>query len=114
MNRRLFLLVLLLSFASLAGAATLTGRVVGVSDGDTITVLDSTNDQHKVRLAGIDAPEKAQPFGSRSKARLSSLVYGKTVTVEFVKFDRYQRMVGKVIGPDGTDLCLEQIKTGLA
>jgi len=87
-------------------AATLTGRVVGVTDGDTITVLDSTNDQHKVRLAGIDAPEKVQPFGARSKAHLSSLVYGKTVIVEFVKFDKYQRMVGKVFAPDCSDVCL--------
>lgn len=95
-------------------AATLTGRVVGVTDGDTITVLDSTNDQHKVRLAGIDAPEKVQPFGARSKAHLSSLVYGKTVIVEFVKFDKYQRMVGKVFAPDGSDVCLGQLRAGLA
>jgi endonuclease YncB( thermonuclease family) len=87
--------------------------VVGIAAGDTITVLDSTNGQHKVRLAGIDAPEKAQPFGSRSKANLSGLVYGKTVTVEYVKFDRYQRMVGKVL-VDGRDACLGQIKAGLA
>jgi endonuclease YncB( thermonuclease family) len=77
-------------------------------------VLDSTNDQHKVCLAAIDAPEKAQPFGSTSKAHLSGLVYGKTVTAEFVKFDKYQRMVGKVMTPDGRDACLEQIKAGLA
>jgi len=87
--------------------------VVGVTDGDTITVLDSTNGQHKVRLAGIDAPEKAQPFGSRSKQSLASMVAGKTVAVEFVKFDRYQRMVGKVI-LNGRDICLEQIKAGMA
>jgi endonuclease YncB( thermonuclease family) len=60
------------------------GRVVAVADGDTPTVLDLENEQHKIRLAGIDAPEKAQPFGNVSKQHLSALVFGKTVTVEFV------------------------------
>ena len=52
-------------------AETLTGRVVAVADGDAVTVLDSTNVQHKVRVAGIDAPEKKQAFGNRSKDNLA-------------------------------------------
>lgn len=57
------LLCMLLALAPLANADTLTGLVIGVADGDTITVLDDARTQHKVRLAGIDAPEKGQPFG---------------------------------------------------
>lgn len=94
-------------------ASTYLGRVVGVSDGDTITVLDSSNTQHKVRLSGIDAPEKSQPFGQRSKQSLSDLVFGKAVTVETTKRDRYGREVGKVL-TGGLDVNLEQVRRGLA
>jgi endonuclease YncB( thermonuclease family) len=62
---------------------------------------------------GIDAPEKAQPFGNRSKASLSDLVYLKDVDVTWSKHDRYGRIVGQV-SIDGVDVCLEQIKRGLA
>ena len=77
-------------------ADTITGRVVGVADGDTVTVLDADKVQHKIRLAGIDAPEKAQAFGNRSKQNLSDLVFGKDVRVDWDKRDRYGRIVGKV------------------
>jgi endonuclease YncB( thermonuclease family) len=90
---RLLLLALTLLAAPLVYAEILTGRVVGIADGDTITVLDSTNDPHKVRLAGIDAPEKGQPFGNVAKQNLARLVASKAVSVEYVKFDRYQRLV---------------------
>lgn len=107
-------LLLVLTFTTqLAYAEILSGRVVGIADGDTITVLDNTNTQHKIRLAGIDAPEKKQPFGNNSKKMLSSLVFGKTVDVDWDKRDRYGRLVGKVI-IDGVDANLEQIKYGLA
>lgn len=95
-------------------AETITGRTVGVSDGDTITILDFTNTQHKIRLAGIDAPEKSQPFGQRSKQSLSDLVFGRTVSVETDKVDRYGRKVGKVRTPEGADANLEQVRRGLA
>lgn len=96
-----------------AQAEILHGRVVGVSDGDTITVLDSNNIQYKVRLAGIDAPEKKQPFGQVSKRSLSELVFNKAVVVDWSKFDRYERIVGKVWVND-LDANLEQVKRGLA
>ena len=99
MTRTLFAL-LLTALTSLATAApapnVLEARVVGVTDGDTVTVLDSNKVQHKIRLAGIDAPEKDQPFGSRSKQSLSNAVMGKDVRVEWSKQDRYGRLVGKV------------------
>jgi endonuclease YncB( thermonuclease family) len=85
--------------------------VVGVSDGDTITVLDSTRTQHTIRLAGVDAPEKRQAFGNRSKQSLAQLVFKKDVVVDFDKRDRFGRIVGKVI-VEGTDICLRQIEQG--
>lgn len=102
-----------LLFAAPSGADTLQGRVVGVTDGDTVKVLDASNTQWKIRLMGIDAPEKKQAFGARSKANLSDLVYGKTVTVEYSKTDRYGRTVGKIL-VNGVDANLEQIKAGMA
>lgn len=109
-----FGLVLLLSWMPFFVAAEqFTGVVVGVSDGDTLTILDDDKLRHKIRLAGIDAPEKAQPFGQASKQSLSDLVFGKLVTVDSGKTDRYGREIGKVF-VDGFDVNLEQIKRGLA
>lgn len=96
-----------------AFADTISGRVVGVADGDTLTVLDSRKRQHKVRLVGIDAPEKAQPFGERSKQSLSDLAYNRNVQVQTHKRDRYGRVLGKVL-LNGIDLNLVQINRGLA
>ena len=73
--------LLALLFGLTCHAGTIDGRVVSVADGDTVTVLDADKVQHKIRLSGIDAPEKAQAFGNRSKESLSDLVFSKTVTV---------------------------------
>jgi endonuclease YncB( thermonuclease family) len=106
--------ILLALVASLpAWAETYTGRVVRITDGDTVVVLDESRVQHKVRLAGIDAPEKKQPFGNIAKQNLAALVFGKTVTVETSKLDRYRREIGKVV-VGTTDANLEQIRAGLA
>lgn len=98
--------------ASTAMAEVISGRVVGVADGDTITVL-ADNREHKVRLAGIDAPEKRQPYGMASKQHLSDLIYGKSVTLECGKTDRYKRRICAVMH-DGQDVCLSQLKSGMA
>lgn len=111
--RQILLSALLFLSALSISAETISGRVVGVADGDTITVLDSANTQHKIRLAGIDAPEKKQPFGNVSKKSLSDMVYDKQVYVYWKKQDRYGRTVGKVI-VDGVDANLQQIKRGMA
>ena len=94
-------------------AELLRGKVVSVSDGDTITLLDHSNTEHKVRLAGIDAPEKKQPFGDASKRSLSSLIFNKDIVVIWDKRDRYQRILGKVLLNDA-DICLEQVIRGMA
>ena len=85
----------------------------GVTDGDTIVLLDSTKVQHKIRLTGIDAPERGQAFGTKSKEHLSDLVAGKSVVVDYSKYDRYQRILGKVL-LNGEDVNLEQVEAGLA
>ena len=104
---------LLLTLFFGANAETITGRVVGIADGDTVTVLDAAKVQHKIRLSGIDAPEKAQPFGNRSKESLSDLAFDKTVTVETDKRDRYGREVGKIL-VNGRDVNLIQVERGMA
>jgi len=110
---RKFIFALLLSLTLAAHAETVTGRAVGVADGDTVTVLDALKAQHRIRLAGIDAPEKAQAFGNRSKQSLSDLVFNREVVVETGKRDRYGREVGKIL-VDGRDVNLIQVERGMA
>ena len=105
--------ILLLALACTAHAETITGRVVGVADGDTITVLDGGKVQHKIRLSGIDAPEKKQAFGNRSKESLSDLAFDKMVDVETSKRDRYGRQIGKVL-VNGRDANMVQLERGMA
>ena len=108
------LVAILFSAVSLAiHAEVLVGTVVGVSDGDTITVLDADKTEHKIRLMGIDAPESEQDFGAASKQALSNYIYQREVTVEYKKFDKYKRIVGKVI-LDKQDICLAMISDGMA
>ena len=90
------LLALGLLAACASHADEIIGRVVSIADGDTMTVLDASNTQHKIWLEGIDAPERGQPFGTRSRQNLSDLVFGKDVRVDWHKRDRYGRVVGKV------------------
>jgi endonuclease YncB( thermonuclease family) len=88
------------------------GAVVGVADGDTVTVLDASNRKYKIRLLGIDAPEKAQPFGKVAKQVLSDRIFEKRVRVQVKAQDRYGRTLGKVL-LDGVDINLEMLKEGL-
>lgn len=103
----------LLLVAPAAAQDALHGRVVAVADGDTITVLDTGNQQHRIRLNGIDAPEDGQAFSNVSKANLSELVFGRDVIVVGSKTDRYGRLVGTVI-VGATNANLEQLRAGLA
>ena len=106
------LLMLLLCQASFA-AELIHGRIVGVADGDTVTLLDRTNATTKVRLHQIDAPEKRQDFGQRSKQSLADLVFGKAVDVEVFTVDKYGRSVGRIL-VGGQDANLEQVRRGMA
>jgi endonuclease YncB( thermonuclease family) len=97
MKRPCFLLLFLLLLLPLSVLSqTLTGKVIGISDGDTITVLDADRRQHKIRLNGMDAPESAQDFGQASKRHLSDLIFDKDVSVLWRKRDKYGRSLGKV------------------
>ncbi len=107
------LLVLTLLIFPPAHADTLNGKVVRILDGDTVEVLDARNRTHRVRLAGIDAPESKQPFGAKAKRVLSELVGGETLTVEWHKRDRYDRLVGKLM-LDGADVNLALVRAGYA
>jgi len=110
----------LLFCSSLAMADTITGKVVSVADGDTVTILDSSFAQHRIRLAQIDAPETShgknkpsQPFGNDSKQSLASLTFGKVVTASCGDTDRYGRSVCG-ISVDGLDVNREQVRRGMA
>jgi micrococcal nuclease len=89
------------------------GKVVGVTDGDTITVLHNGKGK-RVRLHGIDSPEKGQAFGQRAKQFTSALVFGKEVTLMVQDSDQYGRMIGEVKLLDGRVLNHELVKAGLA
>jgi endonuclease YncB( thermonuclease family) len=113
MNILRSVLIVVMLHCGYASADMLQGKVIGIGDGDTVTVLDSDNQQWKIRLMGIDAPEKKQAFGTKSKESLSVLIYGKQVSVEYYKRDRDGRTIGKIT-VDGVDANLEQIRAGFA
>lgn len=94
-------------------AAELDGTIVGVADGDTITLLDAGKAQHRIRLDGIDAPERTQPYGQRARQSLADLAHGRTARADCPKVDRYGRAVCRVV-IDGVDVGLEQLRRGFA
>lgn len=113
--KRLFLSVLfVLAFPSLTRAYQLAAKVVGIVDGDTITVVDESNRSAEVRLQGIDAPEHGQALAPASQAHLSHLVFGKQVELDCINDQSYGRIVCKVLLPNGEDVDLAQVKEGLA
>lgn len=114
LNKVLVITASMLLLQSLSANATvITGRVVGIADGDTLTILDANNNQYKTRLAEIDAPEKKQSFGNNSKQNLSSLCYGKQATITTSKNDQYNRVIGYV-NCDGINANKHQVQTGMA
>jgi endonuclease YncB( thermonuclease family) len=132
LKRALIAMLCVMMFASVAGceqattliakaggearaqdAVSFRARVVAVTDGDTVTVLDEQNQQHRVRLAEIDAPERGQPWGNRSRQALSALVFGKTVSVQQSDTDRYGRVVARLFA-DGRDVNRTMVEQGHA
>ena len=104
--------VTLLTASFALGAANVSGRVVSIADGDTLTVLVD-HKQVKVRLADIDAPERKQPYGTRSRQSLAELCHQKAATVETREKDRYGRTIGYV-SCAGVDANAEQVRRGMA
>jgi len=99
--------------SSISQASDLTGKVVGITDGDTFTLLTADKKQVKVRLAEIDAPESGQPYGNKSKQTLSGLIFSKDIRVVFQTTDRYGRTVGRPY-VDDLDVSAEMIRMGAA
>jgi endonuclease YncB( thermonuclease family) len=106
-------LVLLLTLSSPALAEELRGRVVGITDGDTLTLLTPERREVKIRLAEIDTPESRQPFGTRARQALSDLTFRRDVRVDVQDTDRYGRSVGRVYA-DGVDVNAEMVRRGAA
>jgi endonuclease YncB( thermonuclease family) len=104
-------LILLFSLP-IVKAESLTGRVVRVTHGDATVVPDSEKVQHKIHLQGIDAPERHKAFGTKSSEALFNLGAGNTVVVDYREYDRYQRILGKVI-VSGDDVNLEVVEAGM-
>lgn len=94
-------------------ADEITGKVIKIADGDTLTILDRSQQQHRIRLSQIDAPEKSQAFGQQSKQSLSSICFGKNAIVNVEDTDRYGRIVGTVVC-NGTHANRSQLETGMA
>jgi micrococcal nuclease len=109
----LLFVLLPLSLLAQSNPRVFQGKVVSVADGDTFTVLWNQN-QIRVRLEGIDCPEKGQPFGNNAKQAVSNMVFGKVVRVEEQSKDRYKRSIAKVYLPDGRSVNEEMLRMGMA
>jgi endonuclease YncB( thermonuclease family) len=110
--KKLLILLLSLNLSTLY-AGSITGKIVGVSDGDTVTLLTDENEQIKIRLAAIDCPEKKQDFGNKAKQFTSDFCFGKKVKVLTTGTDRNRRVIGFVY-VKGRCLNKELLKAGLA
>lgn len=110
---RFFTVTTFVLVTTAADARTLAGRIVSITDGDTVTLLDTGFRQHKIRLSGIDAPEKRQAFGNRSRQHLAELVFRREVSADCAKVDRYGRAICK-LEVDGMDANFAQIEAGMA
>jgi endonuclease YncB( thermonuclease family) len=111
LRRALLLALTLLTLP--ACAVEWVGTVVGIADGDTLTLLDAGKTTHRIRIDGIDAPERTQAYGQRARQSLVDLSHGRAAHADCPKNDRYGRAVCRVT-VDGVDVGLEQIKRGLA
>ncbi len=103
----------LLALPTFAADTTIVGKVVGVHDGDTLT-LRTEDETLKVRLSGIDTPELGQPFGNNAKQALSGMAFGKSVTISSTGKDRYGRTLGTVFSQDKGNVNAELIRMGMA
>jgi endonuclease YncB( thermonuclease family) len=110
----LFFLLLLISSFQVQPADTLSGKVIGIKDGDTIDILYNGK-KLTVRLAHIDCPEKKQPFGQAAKKFMSDNCYEQVVTIQHKnEYDRNKRLIGEVINAKGENINKQLVKAGLA
>ena len=112
--KKMVLVIFCTFLCSLCLAQRFSVKVVGISDGDTFTGINSDNLQLKVRIYGIDAPEKKQAFGNKSKEYLSSIIFGKRITIDVQSQDSWGRYISYVYTPDGEDVSLLMLQTGMA
>lgn len=115
MSRLLICAAFIVAFGSLAAAepALIEVKVVGVTDGDTFTGLTNQNEEIKVRLYGIDAPEKKQNFGTKSRKFLSEMIFGRNISIQPIQRDLYGRLIAKAF-MDGRDVGLTMVEYGYA
>ncbi len=114
--RRLFSIILALVVMAAycpALAAEIRGRVVGITDGDTLTLLTEQREQVRIRLSDIDTPERGQPYGDRARQALSDLAFGRRARVEVRDTDRYGRTIGRVF-VGSVDVSAEMVERGAA
>lgn len=112
-QRAALLAITLLVVPLVARADEWQGTIVAIADGDTLTLLGSGRQMRRIRLDGIDAPERTQPYGQRARQSLAALAHGRRATADCEKSDRYGRAVCRVT-VDGIDVGLEQVRRGLA
>ena len=113
MRKCMQIILLFLLLSSCLNALELKGKVIAVSDGDTIKLLTQDKVTHKIRLLDIDAPEKKQPFGNKSRDNLASYIAGEIITVKYKSKDKYGRILGTIYF-ENLDINLQQIKNGYA
>lgn len=114
MKKNITLLFILFSFNLFYSQTTLTGKVIGIKDGDTVVVLDSLNNQTTLRLAEVDTPEKSQPFGTKAKQFTSDQIYLKTIKYVITDTDRYGRSIAMIYyDNDNKYLSAAIIKAGM-
>lgn len=109
-----FSLLLFITACTISDKATLDGKVIGISDGDTFTLLTNSKEQVKIRLYGIDCPKKAQDYGSVARQGLSNLIFGQQVRIDKKDTDRYGRTVALVFNNKGVNINEELLREGLA
>lgn len=112
--KKAFVLFLIFTTNYIFSQTTLTAKVLGIKDGDTVVVLDSLNNQTTLRLAEIDCPEKSQPFGTKAKQFTSDQIYRKEIKYVVTDIDKYGRSIAKIYYDDNKYLSAELIKNGLA
>jgi|TARA_B100001093_G_scaffold158003_1_gene150510 micrococcal nuclease len=110
---KLFLIILIALFCLSAQAEIIRGKVIKIADGDTLTLLTDSNKKIKIRLAGIDTPERKQSFGNTAKNVLAKLVFQKEIQIEVLTKDRYGRTVG-IVFLDNQNVNYELVRKGMA